>query len=53
MADLKVQEGQTVEAGQLIGTMGATGYAFGVHLHFGVYYGRPHIGTSVNPMQFF
>jgi murein DD-endopeptidase MepM/ murein hydrolase activator NlpD len=30
---LKVKEGQIVEAGQLIGLVGSTGYSFGCHLH--------------------
>jgi len=33
---IDVQVGQVVAAGQALGTMGATGYAFGVHLHFEV-----------------
>ncbi len=32
-----VTQGQIVEGGQQIGVMGMTGFATGVHLHFGVY----------------
>lgn len=53
MADLKVKEGQTVESGQLIGTMGESGYAFGVHLHFGIFIGHPNHGNAINPLQFY
>ena len=55
-----VREGQHVEAGQLIGHMGNTGYSFGTHLHWemfidysegqypeGTFYGR------VNPLDYF
>ena len=49
-----VSVGDYVYKGQVIGGMGQTGYATGIHLHFGVWKGFPYYGgTPVNPMNFF
>lgn len=51
----KVQVGDRVQRGQVIGLMGQTGWATGIHLHFSVWTGFPYRGGSyaINPMQFF
>jgi Uncharacterized protein conserved in bacteria len=55
MTNYVVSTGQTVSQGQVIGYMGATGDAFGTHLHFELYVGSwtapPHIG-AVNPRNY-
>lgn len=43
-----VKKGQSVEQGQLLGYMGATGIATGNHLHFGISYK----GVYVNPANY-
>lgn len=44
---LDVREGQTVERGDLLGTMGSTGRSTGPHLHWGIVVD----GVPVDPMQ--
>ena len=49
-----VSFGQRVDKGTVIGTMGATGYATGVHLHYATWHGYPHYGgTPFNPYSLY
>lgn len=47
MTSRELKEGQRVEAGQVLGTVGATGFAKGAHLHFGTYIGP----VAVDPLD--
>lgn len=47
MNSVLVSQGQAVEKGQVIGTMGNTGYSYGCHLHLQLEYG----GSYINPLS--
>lgn len=49
MSDICVSEGDNVEAGQLIGHIGSSGYAYEPHCHFEILIN----GEPADPMQFF
>lgn len=55
LSSYNVSDGQKVSQGQVIGAMGATGEAFGSHLHFELYIGPwtppPHTG-AVDPEKY-
>ncbi|SET93584.1 Murein DD-endopeptidase MepM and murein hydrolase activator NlpD, contain LysM domain [Salinibacillus kushneri] len=49
LSSIKVNAGQTVKKGQVIGIMGSTGHSTGTHLHFEVYKN----GSLQNPSNYF
>lgn len=55
LGSISVRSGQVVQMGDKIGTMGATGFATGCHLHFSISKGYPYRGgyQFYNPNSFF
>lgn len=54
LSGFNVKEGQNVSKGEVIGFMGQTGYATGVHVHFAIWAGYPYYGGHVyNAMSFY
>ena len=51
---IRVKVGDWVTRGQILGGMGDSGTAFGVHCHLGLFYGKPyHGGYSVDPRKIY
>lgn len=54
LSGYSVREGQNVAKGEVIGTMGKSGFATGVHLHFAIWAGFPYYGgRALNAMSFY
>lgn len=55
LSAIYVSPGQSVQMGQVIGSVGRTGFATGCHLHFGFSVGNPWSGSSIklNPMSLY
>ncbi len=50
LSEIKVQKGQAIKAGDVLGLVGATGYAIGSHLHFEIRLGENAYVQTVNPV---
>ena len=54
LSGYSVREGQNVGKGEVIGAMGKSGFATGVHLHFAIWAGYPYYGgRALNAMSFY
>ncbi len=47
--EIMVKPGQQVKKNEIIGTMGSSGRASGVHIHYAI----THFGDKINPMKYF
>ncbi len=47
--EIMVKQGQKVKKNEIIGTMGSSGRASGVHIHYAIL----HFGDKINPMKYF